>query len=199
MYTWPVPVKHDVLEGISQRTGLNGPMSLSLVCDRSTSHRYFTKQVKYRYQCSEWQSLPTPTHSCTSVGDDTSPCDWGADESKLVSALQGAICGWRNPGWDWWVSLCVTVLDYELLYRVKWAPEGLLAPLRGYPQQEALGLKLGYHGADILWVLQHSQNSLLLRIFTVCLKNYTTFRIAKLSLKGQWKRSVKISRCFPAL
>lgn len=53
MYTWPVPVKHDVLEGISQRTGLNGPVSLSLVCDRSTSRRYFTKQVKYRYQCSE--------------------------------------------------------------------------------------------------------------------------------------------------
>lgn len=44
---------------------------------------------------------PLPTHSCTFAGDDTSPCDWGADESKLVSALQGAICGWRNPGWDW--------------------------------------------------------------------------------------------------
>ena len=163
MYKWPVPVKHDVLEGISQRTGPEGPVSHSIVCHgRSTSSRYFIKRVKYRYQSSDWQSLPTPTRSCTFAGDDTSPCDWGANESKLVSALQGAICGWRNPGWDWWVSLCAssraTVLDYKLLYQVKWAPQRSLAPLRGCPQQQALGLKLRYRRADIFWVLQHSRS-----------------------------------------
>lgn len=146
---------------ISQRTKLGGPMSHSVVCHgRSTSSRYFIKQVTYWYQSSDGQSLPIPTHCCTFAGDDTSPCDWGADESKLVSALQGAICGWRNPGWDWWVSLHAssraTVLDYELLYQMRWAPERLLAPLRGCPQQQTLRLR--YRRADIHWVLQHSQS-----------------------------------------
>lgn len=59
---------------------------------------------------SDWQFLLTPTHFFTSAGDDTSSCDWGTDESKLVSALQGAICGWRNPGWDWWVCVPAPML-----------------------------------------------------------------------------------------
>lgn len=37
--------------------------------------------------------VPVPTLSGTLAGDDTSPCDRGEDESKPVSALQGAICG----------------------------------------------------------------------------------------------------------
>lgn len=49
--------------------------------------------------CNTWQTV-----SVTS-GDDPSACDRGADEPKSVSALQSAVRGWGDSGWNRWVVM----------------------------------------------------------------------------------------------
>lgn len=40
---------------------------------------------------------------CFNSGDDSPASDRGEDEPESVTALQSAICGRRDSGWNWWV------------------------------------------------------------------------------------------------
>lgn len=160
-YRWPVPMKH---ESISRRIGLDRSVSPIACHGRCTSNRYFIEYGKSWYR-EVTNSFCLLQHTFTSAGDDTSSCDWGTDESKFVSALQGAICGWRNPGWDWCVPapvlLCEVLISTEL-------PKDSFLFWGGALDSKYLNLGSGKILSGCYKIA--SQNSFFPRIFTVHLK-----------------------------